>query len=149
MKMHAPTFLATSLLRLAFAAAAQTSPAKAPPAAANQPEPIVMLVPVAVSDKALEAGCWAQFYSERNFKGEMLTVIGPAQISSTDKGSGRQFKRSIDSLVLGPKATLTIYEHQMFKDKSVDFLANSREAGLIKKLGFGGRIESLQIQCVN
>ena len=108
-----------------------------------------MLVPVEVSNEALKAGCWAQFYDERNFKGDMLTVVGPASIGRQDKGSGRQFKKSIDSLVLGPKATLKVFEHQMFKDRSVEFPANSKEAGLIKKLGFGGRIESLQLQCVS
>lgn len=141
-------FLSAALLCLASSAFSQAA-GKAPPRADNQPEPMVMLVPVEISNKALEAGCWAQFYEERNFKGEILTVVGPAEIASPDKGTGRQLKRSIDSLVLGPKATLKVYEHQMFKDKAVDFPANSREAGLIKKLGFGGRIESLQLKCAS
>ena len=142
-------FLWASTLALTMAASfAQTSVAPAQ-ATDNQPAPVIMLVPVEVSNKALESGCWAQFYDERNFKGEMVTVVGPASIASQDKGTGRQFKKSIDSLVLGPKATLKIYEHQMFKDKSVEFAPNSKEAGLIKKLGFGGRIESLQLQCAS
>lgn len=141
-------FLSAALLCVTSSAFSQAA-GKPPAQSDNQPEPMVMLVPVEISNKALEAGCWAQFYEERNFKGEMLTVVGPAEIASPDKGTGRQLKRSIDSLVLGPKATLKVYEHQMFKDKAVDFPANSREAGLIKKLGFGGRIESLQLQCVN
>lgn len=74
---------------------------------------------------------------------------GPAEVRSADKGIGRQFKSTIDSLVLGPKATLKVFEHQMFKDKAVDFVANSREPGLIKKLGIGGRIQSLQLSCTN
>ena len=143
-------FLLAGALTLAVAASfAQTSAATAPATTDNQPAPLIMLVPVEVSNKALEAGCWAQFYDERNFKGDMLTVVGPASIGSQDKASGRQFKKSIDSLVLGPKATLKVYEHQMFKGRSVEFAPNSKEAGLIKKLGFGGRIESLQLQCAS
>ena len=142
------------LLAGMLAAAAPASFAQAPAsntraASENQPAPVVLLVPVEISNKALENGCWAQFYDERNFKGDILTVVGPATIESEDKGSGRQFKKNIDSLVLGPKATLKVYEHQMFKDKSVEFAANSKEAGLIKKLGFGGRIQSLQLQCAS
>ena len=137
------------LLAGALTLVVPTSFAQAPAASDNQPAPLVLLVPVEISNKALEGGCWAQFYDERNFKGDMLTVVGPASIGSLDKGSGRQFKKSIDSLVLGPKATLKIYEHQLFKDKSVEFAANSKEAGLIKKLGFGGRIQSLQLQCTS
>jgi hypothetical protein len=127
-----------------FAQTAASSPAGAP---GNQPAPVVMLVPVQVSSPALEAGCWVQFYDERNFKGDMLTLVGPLDVGDFDKSSGRHFKRNVDSLVLGPKATLTVYEHQMFKDKSVVFQPNAREAGLIKKLGFGGRIESMKVNC--
>ena len=113
----------------------------------NQPAPIILLVPVEVSNKALEGGCWAQFYDERNYKGDVMTLVGPAEVGSADKGTGRQFKRNIDSLVLGPKAMLKVYEHQMFKDNSVDFAPNSREPGLVKRLGLGGRIQSLQLSC--
>jgi hypothetical protein len=146
LKNFAALSILTAFLGTALPACAQTPAA---PVADNQPQPVVMLVPVEISNKALEAGCWAQFYDERNFKGDILTVVGPAQLDSMDKGSGRQFKRSIDSLVLGPKATLKVFEHQLFKDRSVNFAANSKEAGLNSKLGFGGRIESLQLDCTN
>ena len=149
MKQSASFILAGALALAMPLSHAQAPAAMTPPASDNKPAPLVLLVPVEISNKALESGCWAQFYDERNFKGDVLTLVGPANIDSQDKGSGRQFKRNIDSLVLGPKATLKIYEHQMFKDKSVEFPANSKEAGLIKKLGFGGRIQSLQLQCAS
>ncbi len=57
-------------------------------------------------------------------------------------------RRNIDSLMIGPKATLTVFEHRLFKDRSVSFGPNTKEAGLIKKLGFSGRIESLKLDCV-
>ncbi|MDB5733081.1 MAG: hypothetical protein JWQ03_2976 [Variovorax sp.] len=133
-------------------AAGTTSTPSAPsaantPATGNQPAPVVMLVPVQISNQALESGCWAQFYDERDFKGDILTLVGPAEFSGLDNGSGRQLKRNIDSLVLGSKATLHVYEHQMFKDRSVQFGPNAREAGLVRKLGFGGRIQSLKLDC--
>lgn len=148
MKTFIPFLLAGLLNMSTFSVFAQ-APASPTTVAGNQPAPMILLVPVEVSNRALDAGCWAQFYDQRNFKGEMLTVVGPASIDSTDKGSGKQLKRSIDSLVTGPKTTLKIFEHQMFKDKSVEFPANSKEAGLIRKLGFGGRIQSLQVSCAN
>jgi hypothetical protein len=135
----------TVLASLSFAQTSNSSAAKPD----NQPAPMVLLVPVEIQNKALESGCWAQFYDERNFKGEVLTLVGPAQMDSMDKGTGRQFKRSIDSLVLGPKATLKVFEHQLFRDKSVDFSPNAREPGLINKLGVGGRIQSLQLSCTS
>lgn len=148
MKIYTQVLL-TGLLGLTVTAGFAQASKAATPTVDNQPAPMVLLVPVEVSNRALEAGCWAQFYDERNFKGEILTVVGPASIDSMDKGSGKQLKRNIDSLVTGPKTMLKIYEHQMFKDKSVDFPANSKEAGLIRKLGFGGNIQSLQLSCAN
>ncbi|VTU26770.1 hypothetical protein H4CHR_01861 [Variovorax sp. PBS-H4] len=115
--------------------------------AANQPDPTILLVPVQVSDPALSSGCWAQFYSKRNFEGDMLTLVGPAQVMSMDNGTARQLKRDIDSVSVGPRATLQVYEHAMFRDKTVSFPPNSREGGLIRKLGFGGRIEAMKLSC--
>lgn len=127
-------------------ACAQTS-APAPSTAPNQPEPVVLMVPVQVTSPELESGCWAQFYDQRNFEGTVMTLVGPAELGALDKGTGRELKRDIDSLVVGPKAMLTVYQHQAFRDKSVSFEPNSREAGLIQKLGFGGRIESIRLDC--
>ena len=132
----------------ASSAVAQTNqPTTKASAADNQPAPMIMLVPVEISAPAMKSGCWAQFFDERNFKGDMFTIAGPIQLQSTDNASGRQVRRNLDSLMTGPKATLTVYEHALFKDKAVTFPPNSREAGLIKKLGFSGRIESLKLDC--
>ncbi len=115
----------------------------------TQPQPVVVKVPIQVSSPGLEAGCWVQFYQERYFAGDPATVVGPATIESADEASGKQLKRDIDSLVTGPKATLRVYQHAMFKDRSITFGPNSREGGLITKLGFGGRIQSLQLDCAS
>lgn len=113
----------------------------------NQPAPVILLVPVEVSNRALEAGCWVQFYEQKEFKGDILTLVGPSQLSALDKGAAKELKRNIDSIVTGPKTTLTVYEHRLFKDRKVDFAANTRDGAVRKTLGFGGRIESLQIGC--
>ena len=113
----------------------------------TRPQPVVVQVPIEVTSPGLEAGCWAQFYTERNFKGEVATLVGPIALDSADKMTGKQLKRQIDSLVTGPKTTLRVYEHSMFKDRSMAFGPNSREGGLITKLGIGGEIQSLQLEC--
>ena len=115
----------------------------------TRPQPVVVQVPVEVTDPALQSGCWAQFYTERNFNGEMATLVGPVSLDTADKFSGRKLKRHIDSIVTGSKATLRVYEHAMFKDRSIAFGPNSREGGLITKLGIGGEIESLQLDCAS
>lgn len=115
----------------------------------TSPQPVIVQVPIQVSSQALESGCWVQFYSDRNFKGDVATLDGPTSLESADKMTGKQLKRHIDSLVTGSKATLRVYEHSMFKDRTMTFGPNSREGGLITKLGIGGDIQSLQLDCTN
>ena len=46
---------------------------------------IVLLVPLQLSSQALSSGCWAQFYDEREFKGDVMTVLGPTELKALDK----------------------------------------------------------------
>jgi len=132
---------------VALGACANTSTPPSAASAENRPDPTILLVPVRIEDPALASGCWAQFYTGRNFQGDMLTLVGPAEVQSMDRGTARQLKRDIDSVSVGPRATLQVYEHAMFRDRTVNFPANSREGGLMRKLGFGGRIEAMKLSC--
>jgi hypothetical protein len=141
-------FFPVSIAVTAALAACSSTPSNLQTATGDtKPQPVVVQVPVEITTPELEAGCWVQFYSDRNFKGEVATLVGPASLESADKISGKKLKRNIDSLVTGAKATLKVYEHAMFKDRTMVFGPNSREAGLITKLGIGGQIESLQLDC--
>jgi len=141
----ASTVLASIML---IAAGCSSTPGNLQTATGDtQPQPVIVQVPIQVSTPELESGCWVQFYSDRDFKGEVATLTGPVSLDSADKMTGKQLKRRIDSLVTGSKATLRVYEHSMFKDRSMAFGPNSREAGLITKLGIGGDIQSLQLDC--
>jgi hypothetical protein len=145
MNLHRCLLIAATVALGACASNAPTSTAS--PGVDNQPDPTILLIPLRVEDARLASGCWAQFYSKRDFQGDVATLVGPAQVQSMDKGTARQLKRDIDSVSVGPRATLEVYEHAMFKDRTVRFEANSREGGLVRKLGFGGRIEALKLSC--
>ena len=139
--------LTAAFLALSTSAAiAQNQPGNAP--AGNQPAPVIMLVPVELSNPAMQSGCWAQLYDERNFKGDMLTLVGPMELDSIDKTTGKQLRRNIDSIVTGPKAMVSMYQEKWFKNKSVNFGPNTKEPGLIKKLGFTGSVQSIKIACM-
>jgi hypothetical protein len=139
--------LIASAVALGACANTSTPITTATATADNRPDPTILLVPIRVEDPALASGCWAQFYTGRDFKGDMLTLVGPAEVQSMDRGTARQLKRDIDSVSVGPRATLQVYEHAMFRDRTVNFPANSREGGLTRKLGFGGRIEAMKLNC--
>ncbi len=137
----------TLSLLLASAAFASFGQGGSPAATTTQPEPVIMLIPIQVSNDALRSGCWVQIYDEREFNGDMVTLVGPLEFESFDKGSGRQLKQGIDSLVTGSKATLRVYEHQMFKDRTIEIGPDTREGSLLRRLGAGGSIQSLTLEC--
>jgi len=111
------------------------------------PDVAVVLFPGVGTAEQLNSGCWATFFDERNFNGGSLTLVGPVELTALDKGSARELRRDIRSVVTGPRATLILYEKQFLSARSVGFQPATRESGLVEKLGFGGRIESIQLRC--
>ena len=108
--------------------------------------PVVVLSGLGTTEQ-LKSGCWASFFDERHFNGGSVTLIGPAELTTLDKESARQLRRDMRSMITGPRATLVLYEKQFLSARSVGFQPDSREPGLVEKLGFGGRIESMQLRC--
>ena len=144
-----PIFIAT-LAVAALGACSSTSSTRSSSGYSSgmaEPDTAVVLLPTTGAAEQMRAGCWASFYEERNFIGDSLTLIGPVELKTLDQGSARQLKRDIKSIVTGPRATLVVYEKQTLSARSVGFQPNTREGGLAEKLGYGGRIESLQMTC--
>ena len=94
-----------------------------------EPDTAVVVLPTSGAAEQMRAGCWASFYDERNFSGSSLTLVGPAELRTLDKGSAQQLKRDIRSVVTGPRATLVLYEKQFLSARSVGFQPDSREPG--------------------
>lgn len=140
----------TSLVALAATALGACAPMNRPMASATSDvDTAVVILPNAGASAQLQSGCWATFYDERNFNGDSLTLVGPVVLETLDKGSARQLKRDIKSVETGPRATLLVYQKQLLSSRSVGFTPGSREGGLAEKLGFGGRIESMRLDCSN
>ena len=141
--------LATLAAALSLAACSSMSPAPATSSTATlvDLDTAVVVMPTSGASAAMQSGCWASFYDERNFNGDSLTLVGPVELQTLDKGSARQLKRDIKSVVTGPRATLVLFQRQFLSARSVGFTPDSREPGLAEKLGFGGRIESMKLTC--
>jgi hypothetical protein len=140
-----PLLLATAAV--AALAACTSMRSGGPSIASPTVETAVVVLPTAGAAEQMRSGCWASFYGERNFNGDSLTLIGPVELQTLDKGSAQQLKRDIKSIVTGPRATLTLYERQFLSARWVGFTPDSREPSLAEKLGFGGRIESMKLTC--
>ncbi len=132
----------------ALAACSSMSPSSATPmAGAASVDTDIVLFPGTGAAEQLASGCWATFFDERNFSGSSLTLVGPSDLQTLDKGAAQQLKRDIKSVATGPRATLVLYQKQFLSARSVGFQPGSRESGLVEKLGFGGRVESMQLTC--
>jgi hypothetical protein len=146
MTQRLSTFLSAAAVAALAACSSMGGGGSGSSAAATETDAVVVL-PTSGAVEQMRSGCWASFYSDRNFNGDSLTLIGPAELQTLDKGSARQLKRDIKSVVTGPRATLTLYEKQFLSARWVGFTPDSKEPGLAEKLGFGGRIESMKLSC--
>ena len=135
--------LATTALGACSSMNSTTSDAMAAPTV----DTAIVLLPGSGAAEQVASGCWATFFDERSFTGSSLTLVGPADLQTLDKGAAQQLKRDIKSVVTGPRATLVLYQRQFLSARSVGFTPDSREPGLAEKLGFGGRIESMRLTC--
>ena len=49
--------------------------------------------------------------------------------------------------MVGPKATVQVYENELFKDKNLTFKPGQQVPSLRKELGFLHSIDSLKVTC--
>ena len=138
---------ALALATAALAACSSMTPSAPATSGTVQVDTAIVLLPGTGAADQIASGCWATFFDERNFEGSSLTLVGPAEMQTLDKGAAQQLKRDIKSVATGPRATLVLYQKQFLSARSVGFGPGSRESGLVEKLGFGGRIESMQLRC--
>lgn len=65
--------------------------------------------------QAKDNDCWAKFYEDAQYHGKYLLVQGPDQLASLRSVNGENWDLRIDSIEVGPKAQVTIFENPNFK----------------------------------
>ncbi|MDQ1921561.1 beta/gamma crystallin domain-containing protein [Massilia pseudoviolaceinigra] len=133
------------------AAATEGQQGQGAPAAGQMvvPATIFMLVPVAVAtkDNAMKSGCWARIYSGKNYSGDTLTLAGPLDIADMSGPFGLNWDDKVDSVEIGPKATLTVFDNQKFADQVAQFKPGQRVPDISKPLGFFDEFASVRLSC--
>ncbi len=76
---------------------------------------VVMLFAQSPAAFAKDNGCWAEFYEFAQMIGDKFRVEGPAKLSNLKNVEGENWDSRIDSIVVGPKAEVTVYENINFK----------------------------------
>lgn len=60
-------------------------------------------------------GCWSDFYEFPNYLGPIVRIEGPAELANLRDIQGSNWESKIDSMVVGPKAKVWLYENPNFK----------------------------------
>jgi hypothetical protein len=116
--------------------------------------------------------CWADFFEHSQYTGKHFRVEGPVQLQSLSNVNGDNWDSRIDSLKVGPKAKVIVYENPNFKltlaemahypdlmrslgvtekdikeDAEIFFNANAKIHDL-SDFKFHGLVRSLKVECV-
>lgn len=110
--------------------------------------PIIVLVPtqIAASD-SLGNGCWARLYDGTNFQGNQLSLVGPVDMPSMRTAFGTDWGGEFDSIAVGPKATVTVYDNENYRDRAQTFKSGQKVADMGGKMGLFEDVRSLKIAC--
>lgn len=64
---------------------------------------------------AVDKGCWVDLYDQPSYKGKHARITGPEKLKNLDNVAGSNWDKKIESLKVGPKALVTVYENRNFK----------------------------------
>ncbi|TCS39374.1 hypothetical protein EDC30_101330 [Paucimonas lemoignei] len=152
MRINISTFVAAALLPVAAFAADSAKTAGSAGAALQPPvlSPLVIIAPTEMrTEPALTRGCWARLFQLPQFRGQNdLTIAGPMEIADLHTPVGVDWKPRMRSILVGPNASLTIYEGARFADKEATFKAGARVSDVRKELPGVMAINSLKITCI-
>ena len=110
--------------------------------------PIIVLVPVQVAAKdSFSNGCWARLYDSTNFQGNQLSLVGPVDMPNMRTAFGTDWSGQFDSIEVGPKATLTVYDNENYKQKAATFKPGQKVKDLDEKMGTFEQIRSAKVAC--
>lgn len=59
--------------------------------------------------------CWVDLFDDTQYEGKQTRVKGPAKLKNLNKVNGESWDKRIESTIVGPKATLTVFENKNFK----------------------------------
>ncbi|MBT9097278.1 hypothetical protein KFZ76_06095 [Methylovulum psychrotolerans] len=62
-----------------------------------------------------DEACWAEFFHGTNYTGEHVRLNGPVQLDNLHNVNGENWDLRIDSIKVGPKAKVTVFENLNFK----------------------------------
>jgi hypothetical protein len=98
--------------------------------------------------QVVDKGCWVEIYEDDNYDKDdpHLQIQGPAEFASLKDLKGRNWNNDIESVIVGPNATVKAYKDKDFKGTEIAFTSNQRVPNL-GKLDMSNEIESMKVSC--
>ena len=98
--------------------------------------------------QVVDRGCWVEIYEDDNYDKDdpHLQIQGPAEFASLKDLKGRNWNNDIESVIVGPNATVKAYKDKDFKGTEIAFTSNQRVPNL-GKLDMSNDIESMKVSC--
>lgn len=98
--------------------------------------------------QVVDKNCWADVFEDTGFDVDdpHVRLLGPFQSASLEDVAGQNWNNEIQSLIVGPSATVYAYKDRDFSGTEVAFVPNQRTSNL-GELDMSDDIESLKIQC--
>lgn len=119
----------------------------ASPATINAKVPVLVMVPVQLKMEDQAKGCWAKVYDDEKYKGDSMTLLGPIDLAQMRGPLGFSWENMIESVETGPKAQVTIYDNENFRDRAKIIEPGKKVAELDEKLGFFENVRSMKVSC--
>ncbi len=76
--------------------------------------------------------CWVDLFDETQYQGSHIRVIGPVKLKDLRDVNGEDWDKRIESTVVSPRATLTVFENKRFK---LTLTEMAKHPVLMKSLG--------------
>lgn len=110
---------------------------------------VFVLLPVELAPKenSTKSGCWAKIYDRENFSGDSLTLAGPVSLADMSGPFGLNWDDKVNSIELGPKASVTVFDNEAFRDQVAQFKPGQRVPDLSRRLGFFDEFASIRMSC--
>lgn len=98
--------------------------------------------------QVVDKNCWAELFEDTGFDLDdpHVRVQGPFQSATLGDMAGLKWNNEIESLIVGPNATVYAYKDSDFSGTEVVFVANQRVSDL-GELNLSDDIESMKIKC--
>ncbi|MDP3669524.1 MAG: beta/gamma crystallin domain-containing protein [Telluria sp.] len=108
---------------------------------------VLMPADVFAKETSTKQGCWAKIYDGENYSGDSLTLSGPVALADMSGPFGLNWDDKVNSIELGSKATMTVYDNVAYKDQVAQFKPGQKVPDISKQLGFFDEFASIKLEC--